>query len=157
MEQRERVYWGTTALFCLAFAGGGFNHLLHTQYMTENMTQLGYPAYVMTILGVAKLLGVIALAVPARPFLKEWAYELSQAQGLAWVPGLGPRPGPRPVPKERAQGPARGSGPKVLCFKILKSQCFQFQAHSCSGGNSGKTLHLESKILQMSCTDIKTP
>ena len=74
MEQRERVYWGTTALFCLAFAGGGFNHLLHTQYMTENMTQLGYPAYVMTILGVAKLLGVIALAVPARPFLKEWAY-----------------------------------------------------------------------------------
>lgn len=74
MERRATAYWGTTALFCIAFVGGGFSHLLHTDYMTENMTQLGYPAYVMTIVGVAKLLGVIALAIPARPFLKEWAY-----------------------------------------------------------------------------------
>ena len=35
---------------------------------------MGFPAFVMTILGAAKLLGVLALLVPSRPLLKEWAY-----------------------------------------------------------------------------------
>jgi uncharacterized membrane protein len=36
--------------------------------------RLGYPVYVMTILGVWKILGVIAVLVPKYPLLKEWAY-----------------------------------------------------------------------------------
>jgi hypothetical protein len=39
-----------------------------------NFTNLGYPAYLMTIIGVWKLLGVIAVLIPKRPLLKEWAY-----------------------------------------------------------------------------------
>jgi hypothetical protein len=35
---------------------------------------LGYPVYFLTIIGVWKLLGVIALLVPKFPLLKEWAY-----------------------------------------------------------------------------------
>jgi uncharacterized membrane protein YphA (DoxX/SURF4 family) len=35
---------------------------------------LGYPIYFLTILGVSKLLGVIAVLVPRLPLLKEWAY-----------------------------------------------------------------------------------
>src|SRR5262249_60995478 len=35
---------------------------------------LGYPAYFLRLLGVAKLLGVAALLVPGRALLKEWAY-----------------------------------------------------------------------------------
>jgi hypothetical protein len=35
---------------------------------------LGYPEYLMTILGGAKILGVIALLIPGVPLLKEWAY-----------------------------------------------------------------------------------
>ena len=42
--------------------------------MVEAMTHLGYPLYFMTIIGIAKLLGVLAVLVPARPLLKEWAY-----------------------------------------------------------------------------------
>jgi hypothetical protein len=42
--------------------------------MAGEMMTLGYPAYVMTILGIAKLLGVGALLIPGRPLLKEWAY-----------------------------------------------------------------------------------
>jgi hypothetical protein len=38
------------------------------------MTNLGYPLYFMTIIGTAKLLGVIAVLVPGQPLLKEWAY-----------------------------------------------------------------------------------
>ena len=74
MKRREVAYWATTVLFCLAFAGGGTAHLLRLEPMVENMTALGYPLYVMTILGVAKLAGVAALLTPGAPLLKEWAY-----------------------------------------------------------------------------------
>jgi DoxX-like protein len=35
---------------------------------------LGYPLYFMVILGTWKVLGAVALVVPRRAFLKEWAY-----------------------------------------------------------------------------------
>jgi uncharacterized membrane protein YphA (DoxX/SURF4 family) len=35
---------------------------------------LGYPAYLLTLLGIWKLLGVVAVLIPKRPLLKEWAY-----------------------------------------------------------------------------------
>ena len=35
---------------------------------------LGYPVYFIQFLGVAKVLGVIALLVPGFPRLREWAY-----------------------------------------------------------------------------------
>ena len=38
------------------------------------MTHLGYPVYFLTILGVWKILGVIAILIPKFPLLKEWAY-----------------------------------------------------------------------------------
>lgn len=38
------------------------------------MQQLGYPMYLGTILGVAKLLGAAALLLPVGRTLKEWAY-----------------------------------------------------------------------------------
>jgi hypothetical protein len=40
----------------------------------DSMTHLGYPAYFVTLLGVAKILGVVALLIPKYPLLKEWAY-----------------------------------------------------------------------------------
>jgi len=55
------VYWAVTGLFCLAFVLGGMSHLLRADFIAEAMGYLGYPAYVMSILGVAKLLGVVAL------------------------------------------------------------------------------------------------
>ena len=38
------------------------------------ITQLGYPVYFLTILGVWKILGVVAVLIPKFPRLKEWAY-----------------------------------------------------------------------------------
>jgi hypothetical protein len=38
------------------------------------ITLLGYPVYFLTILGVWKILGVVAVLIPKFPLLKEWAY-----------------------------------------------------------------------------------
>ncbi len=43
-------------------------------YALETMTHLGYPAYFATIIGVAKLLGIIGIWQKKAPFLREWAY-----------------------------------------------------------------------------------
>ena len=40
----------------------------------DMITHLGYPVYFLTILGIWKILGVIALLIPKFPLLKEWAY-----------------------------------------------------------------------------------
>lgn len=74
MTRRTLGYWVGTGLFCALFAFGGASHLVRADVVAGGMAQLGYPAYVMTILGVAKLLGVVALLLPGRPLLKEWAY-----------------------------------------------------------------------------------
>jgi uncharacterized membrane protein YphA (DoxX/SURF4 family) len=74
MNKQMWKYWLATALFCLAMAAGGTMNLLRVEPQQEAMANLGYPMYLMTILGVAKLLGVIALLMPGVPLLKEWAY-----------------------------------------------------------------------------------
>jgi uncharacterized membrane protein YphA (DoxX/SURF4 family) len=67
-------YWVTTGLIGLAFLTGGAGDLAGGADMVAAITHLGYPAYLLTILGVAKLLGAVAVLVPRFPRLKEWAY-----------------------------------------------------------------------------------
>ena len=38
------------------------------------LAQMGYPAYLLTILGTWKVLGAVAILIPKYPLLKEWAY-----------------------------------------------------------------------------------
>jgi hypothetical protein len=38
------------------------------------MKDMGYPTYIIPFLGVAKLLGVIAILIPGFQRIKEWAY-----------------------------------------------------------------------------------
>ncbi len=74
MNKQLIGYWLATALFCLAMTAGGMMNLIRADMQKEAMAALGYPEYLMTILGVAKILGVIALLIPGVPLLKEWAY-----------------------------------------------------------------------------------
>lgn len=67
-------YWIFTVLAALLFAVPGAALLLRIPHFTADMAQLGYPMYFLTILGVWKLLGVIAILSPRLPRLKEWAY-----------------------------------------------------------------------------------
>lgn len=68
------AYWTFTILAALLFAVPGAALLLRVPHFTADMARLGYPVYFLTILGIWKLLGVIAILAPGLPRLKEWAY-----------------------------------------------------------------------------------
>lgn len=68
------AYWSVTLLLAAALLLSGIGQLMQYGGNVELMTNLGYPLYIMTILGFSKVLGVIALVVPGFPRLKEWAH-----------------------------------------------------------------------------------
>ena len=74
MNRKQVGYWAATGLFCLALGAGGVANLIHAEPQRVTMEALGYPAYLMTLLGVFKLLGVVALLAPGFKRIKEWAY-----------------------------------------------------------------------------------
>jgi AhpD family alkylhydroperoxidase len=73
-RRRAVVYWITTAVVAAEAAVGGTMDVLRLPPFFTIMTQLGYPDYFSDILGVAKLLGAVAILAPRTPRLKEWAY-----------------------------------------------------------------------------------
>ncbi len=74
MNAKTIGYWASTGLFALALTGSGLFNLSGAPPIIEMMDHLGFPAYLPTILGTWKLLGVAALLAPGLPRLKEWAY-----------------------------------------------------------------------------------
>ena len=58
----------------LGMVSTGIVQLLKAKEEVDMITHLGYPVYFLTILGVWKILGVIAVLIPKFPLLKEWAY-----------------------------------------------------------------------------------
>jgi hypothetical protein len=80
MTKRNRIiYWISTIWLALGMLSTGIVQLLKVKDEADMMTHLGYPAYILTILGVWKILGVIAVLLPSgrQPLLnlvKEWAY-----------------------------------------------------------------------------------
>lgn len=75
MDGKTIGYWATTGLLAFAMAGSGAGDVAHAAPMVESVSQhLGYPVYFLTILGVWKLLGVVAILAPGFARLKEWAY-----------------------------------------------------------------------------------
>ncbi len=74
MQARTIAYWATTGLIVFVLLSGGFGELTHQWGTLETVSILGYPAYVLTILGAWKIAGGIVLLIPGRPRLKEWAY-----------------------------------------------------------------------------------
>ena len=68
------LYWAVTILFSLAMLMSGILEVMQTEQSVEVIRHLGYPAYVNTIIGVAKILGVIAILQWKFRTVKEWAY-----------------------------------------------------------------------------------
>lgn len=69
-------YWTLTMLVLLPMAGSGiFEFLGHPpQQVQQSFQLLGYPPYLIPMLGFAKLLGAVAILDGRFPRLKEWAY-----------------------------------------------------------------------------------
>lgn len=75
MTKRNRIiYWIATIWLSLGMLSTGIVQLLKTDEEVNMMTRLGYPVYFLTIIGVWKTLGVVAVLIPKFPLLKEWAY-----------------------------------------------------------------------------------
>ncbi|MFH6936953.1 DoxX family protein [Flavobacterium sp. FlaQc-30] len=75
MSKRNKIiYWIATLWLALGMTATGIVQLLKIKDETEMITRLGYPLYFLTLLGVWKLLGVIAILIPKFSLLKEWTY-----------------------------------------------------------------------------------
>jgi len=68
------AYWVTTGLVAALSAFAAFSYLSGNPQAVEGFTHAGYPQQLRVMLGIAKLLGAIALVAPGVPKLKEWAY-----------------------------------------------------------------------------------
>jgi hypothetical protein len=74
MNGKNITYWIATLLVCGFMTFAAISYLSNDPKIVGAFGSLGYPRYFVAILGVAKLLGVLALIVPGPPLLKEWAY-----------------------------------------------------------------------------------
>jgi len=82
MTKRNRIiYWIATIWLSLGMLSTGLVQLFKAEAEgavappgVEGIVKLGYPVYFLTILGIWKILGVVAVLIPKFPLLKEWAY-----------------------------------------------------------------------------------
>ena len=80
-KTKKIIYWIATLWLCLGMTATGIMQLVKTQAEgalappgVYGIQALGYPVYFLTLLGIWKILGVVALLIPKFPLLKEWAY-----------------------------------------------------------------------------------
>ena len=71
---RATAYWIITGAVVAECAIGGTMDLLHMAPFYPALIDLGYPSYLATILGTAKLIAGVVVLAPRLPRLKEWAY-----------------------------------------------------------------------------------
>ena len=75
MTKRDKIiYWISTIWLALGMLSTGLVQLFKVEQEVDKFTQLGYSDNVLTILGIWKILGVVAVLIPKFTLLKEWAY-----------------------------------------------------------------------------------
>lgn len=74
MIRTKTLYWIFTALFAVFMTFSSLPDAALSKDAITFMAHLGYQPYFVRFIGVAKLLGVIAILVPGYPRIKEWAY-----------------------------------------------------------------------------------
>ncbi|MCY9692243.1 DoxX family protein [Paenibacillus alginolyticus] len=67
-------YWISTILAAGLLFIGGILFIMQGEHQIEEMKHLGYPVYILTLLGIGRILGSVAIVIPRFPRLKEWAY-----------------------------------------------------------------------------------
>jgi hypothetical protein len=75
MSKRNKIiYWIATVWLSLGMLSTGIVQAFRVEKEIAFILKMGYPVYFLTILGVWKILGVVAVLIPKFPLLKEWAY-----------------------------------------------------------------------------------
>ncbi len=73
-KKQKIIYWLATGWLALGMLSTGIVQLIKLKEEVEMINHLGYPSYFLPLLGIWKILGVIAILIPKFPLLKEWAY-----------------------------------------------------------------------------------
>nr|WP_121272930.1 DoxX family protein [Pedobacter schmidteae] len=73
-KSKKIIYWVATLWLALGMLSTGIVQLIKMDQEVKNFSHLGYPVYLLTILGVWKILGIIAVLIPKSLLVKEWAY-----------------------------------------------------------------------------------
>lgn len=75
MSKRNKIiYWVATIFLSVGMFAGGIQQMLQIGGYNEIVARLGYPLYMLSILGTWKILGVLVILLPKFPLVKEWAY-----------------------------------------------------------------------------------
>src|SRR5579862_6529507 len=75
MEKRKLIwYWIITIILSFCIFSGGLAQALQLKQTIEGFKPLGYPTYFISLIGIWKMLGIIAILIPGFKLLKEWAY-----------------------------------------------------------------------------------
>lgn len=75
MKKRDKIiYWVASIWLCLGMLSTGIVQLMQMEEEVKKMSILGYPYHFLILIGIWKILGVIAVLIPKQPLLKEWAY-----------------------------------------------------------------------------------
>jgi len=75
MKRTNIIYWILTILFAGFMLFSSIPDALRTPDAVKIVTtHLLYPTYFLVFIGVAKMLGSIAILIPGFPRIKEWAY-----------------------------------------------------------------------------------
>jgi uncharacterized membrane protein YphA (DoxX/SURF4 family) len=73
-KRNNIIYWIATIWLALGMLSTGIVQLFKVKSETDFIIDMGYPVYFLTILGIWKILGVVAVLIPKFTLLKEWAY-----------------------------------------------------------------------------------
>jgi hypothetical protein len=74
MKKIKIIYWIFTGILSVLILMGSIPNMLSSHDSQEMFKHLGYPMYLLPLLGLAKTLGIIAILLPGFPRIKEWAY-----------------------------------------------------------------------------------
>jgi hypothetical protein len=75
MEKRKLIwYWIITVILSLCIFSGGLAQAMQVKDVVQGFKPLGYPLYFISLIGVWKMLGIIAILIPGFKLVKEWAY-----------------------------------------------------------------------------------
>jgi uncharacterized membrane protein YphA (DoxX/SURF4 family) len=74
MKITRIIYWLATVLICFFMGFSGYNDLVKNPEFVASMQHRGYPIYLLTFLGTAKVGAVIVLLLPIKSRIKDWAY-----------------------------------------------------------------------------------
>lgn len=74
MKKTNILYWIFTGIFAAFMFMSGVQNAMATPDSVALFQHLDYPEYLLPFIGIAKVLGAVAIVIPGYPRIKEWAY-----------------------------------------------------------------------------------